>query len=324
MNRLPSLTAAEEPTKLASVTAAITSVFSPAWWPWSAVTVIVVVTIPAGHIRQSSSPASTARLRASACTRSTARTFCTSIATAAHTGDTAASVRLRSGRLLASERGGTRHQARERGQLQDGSYPMRQPLAGQHEPGRDRDRVGHDRRGAGGGQHVAPLVRGLQHAGPGGVDAGRPGVEQGLGEATGCRAQVECDSAGRIDPEGGQGAGELDRPPQGTRMAYPDGSVRPHPCRGLAAGRPLTRTLPSLDQPGGIVQAGKAALEQGEQRDERGAPGSGHGGVLLVLGPMGGPSGQGGPRTKRSRQPMRPRTPKRPLRTAAAWQYAEI
>src|SRR2546430_17204787 len=72
MNRLPSLTAAEEPTKLASVTAAITSDFSPAWWPCSAVTVIVVVTIPAGHIRQSSSPASSARLRASACTRNTA------------------------------------------------------------------------------------------------------------------------------------------------------------------------------------------------------------------------------------------------------------
>src|SRR6266550_1585393 len=102
MNRLPSLTAADEPAKLASVTAAITSVFSPAWWPWSAVTVIVVVTIPAGHIRQ---------------TRSTARTFCTSIATAAQTGDTA-SVRLRSGRLLATD--GTRHQARERRQLQDG------------------------------------------------------------------------------------------------------------------------------------------------------------------------------------------------------------
>src|SRR5438132_9364661 len=69
MNRLPSLTAAEELTKLASVTAAITSDFSPAWWPCSAVTVIVVVTIAAGHIRQSSSPASSARLRASACTR---------------------------------------------------------------------------------------------------------------------------------------------------------------------------------------------------------------------------------------------------------------
>src|SRR5258705_12794444 len=104
MNRLPSLTAAEEPTKLASVTAAITSPFSPAWWPCSAVTVIVVVTIPVGHIRQSSSPASSARLRASACTRNTARTFCTSIATAAQTGDTAASVRLRSGRRLASDR----------------------------------------------------------------------------------------------------------------------------------------------------------------------------------------------------------------------------
>ena len=58
MNRLPSLTAAEEPTKLASVTAAITSPFSPAWWPCSAVTLIVVVIIPAGHFRQSSSPAS--------------------------------------------------------------------------------------------------------------------------------------------------------------------------------------------------------------------------------------------------------------------------
>src|SRR5690242_13585327 len=104
MNRLPRLTAAEEPTKLASVTAAITSPFSPAWWPCSAVTVIVVVTIPAGHIRQSSSPASSARLRASACTRNTARTFCASIATAAQTGDTAASVRLRSGGRLASER----------------------------------------------------------------------------------------------------------------------------------------------------------------------------------------------------------------------------
>src|SRR5580693_5630630 len=104
MNRLPRLTAADEPTRLASVTAAITSPFSPAWWPCSAVTVIVVVTIPAGHIRQSSSPASSARLRASACTRNTARTFCTSIATAAQTGDTADSVRLRSGRRLASER----------------------------------------------------------------------------------------------------------------------------------------------------------------------------------------------------------------------------
>src|SRR5947209_10829245 len=104
MNRLPRLTAAEEPTKLASVTAEITSDFSPAWWPCSAVTVIVVVTIPAGHIRQSSSPASSARLRASACTRNTARTFCTSIAAAAQTADTAASVRLRSGRRLASER----------------------------------------------------------------------------------------------------------------------------------------------------------------------------------------------------------------------------
>jgi hypothetical protein len=33
-------------------------------------------------------------LRASACTRNTARTFCTSIAMAAKTGDTGASVRL--------------------------------------------------------------------------------------------------------------------------------------------------------------------------------------------------------------------------------------
>src|SRR6266567_8909052 len=156
MNRLPRLTAAEEPTKLASVTAAITSPFSPAWWPCSAVTVIVVATIPVGHIRQSASPASSARLRASACTRNTARTFCTSIATAAQTGDTAASVRLRSGRRLASERDGTQHQARERRQLQDGPYPVWQHLAEQHEPGRDHDqrgpdrgRVRHDRRGAG-------------------------------------------------------------------------------------------------------------------------------------------------------------------------------
>src|SRR5690349_24823076 len=178
MNRLPSFTAADEPAKLASVTAAITSVFSPAWWPWSAVTVIVVVTIPAGHIRQSSSPASTARLRASACTRSTARTFCTSIATAAHTGDTAASVRLRSGRLLASERGGTRHQARERGQLQVGSYPVRQPLAGQHEPGRDRDRGGHDRRCAGCCQHVPSPVRGMQDAVPADVAPYERGATQ--------------------------------------------------------------------------------------------------------------------------------------------------
>jgi hypothetical protein len=55
----------------------------------------------------------------------------------------------------------------------------------------------------------------LAGTGVDGVDAGRPGIEQGLGEAAGRRAQVERDSAGRIDPEDGQGAGELDRPPAG-------------------------------------------------------------------------------------------------------------
>src|SRR5690242_9770324 len=211
MNRLPSFTAADEPAKLASVTAAITSVFSPAWWPWSAVTVIVVVTIPAGHIRQSSSPASSALLRASAWTRSTARTFCTSIATAAQTGDTAASVRLRSRRLLASERDGARHQARERRPLQDGSYPVRQPLAERHEPGRDWDRVGHDRRGAGGGQDVAPLVRALQHDGPGGVgrdERGQRGQPQpAVADQLGGDVAVGQQAGGRSEGCGGGAAG---------------------------------------------------------------------------------------------------------------------
>jgi hypothetical protein len=47
----------------------------------------------------------------------------------------------------------------------------------------------------------------LAGAGVDGVDAGCPGIKQGLGEAAGCRAQVECDSARRVDPEGGQGVG---------------------------------------------------------------------------------------------------------------------
>ena len=70
-------------------------------------------------------------------------------------------------------------------------------------------------------------------------------------------------------------------------MAYPDGSVRPHPGPWAGCGHAVDQDLALLDQPGGIVQAGKAALERGEQRDEWGAPGSGHGGVLLVLGPNG-------------------------------------
>ena len=54
----------------------------------------------------------------------------------------------------------------------------------------------------------------LADAGVDGVDAGRPGIEQRLGEAAGCRAQVERDGAGSVDPEGGQGVGQLDRPAQ--------------------------------------------------------------------------------------------------------------
>jgi hypothetical protein len=75
----------------------------------------------------------------------------------------------------------------------------------------------------------------LAGAGIDGVDAGRPSIEQGLGEAAGRGAQVERDSAGGVNPEDGEGAGELDRPPQRARMAYLDGSVRAHAC--VRAGR---------------------------------------------------------------------------------------
>ena len=53
----------------------------------------------------------------------------------------------------------------------------------------------------------------LAGAGVDGVDTGRPGVEQGLGEAAGRGAQVERDSAGRVDAERRQGVGELDSAP---------------------------------------------------------------------------------------------------------------
>jgi hypothetical protein len=81
----------------------------------------------------------------------------------------------------------------------------------------------------------------LAGAGVDRVDADCPGIEQGLGKAAGCRAQVERDSAARVDPEGGQGVGQLDRPAQQARVAYLDGGV------GLArvcAGWPRARRRP--------------------------------------------------------------------------------
>jgi hypothetical protein len=87
-----------------------------------------------------------------------------------------------------------------------------------------------------------------------------------------------------------------------------------------------------FDEAGGIVEAGEAALEQGEQRDEGGAPGSEHGRVLRGLGPVGqGPSGQGGPRAgpagsrrARARQNgccrwQRPGSPRGSSANAIAW-----
>jgi hypothetical protein len=52
----------------------------------------------------------------------------------------------------------------------------------------------------------------LAGTGVDGIDAGRPGVQQGLSEAAGRRAQVERDSTRRVDSERGQGVGKLDRP----------------------------------------------------------------------------------------------------------------
>jgi hypothetical protein len=159
----------------------------------------------------------------------------------------------------------------------------------------------------------------LAGAGVDGVDAGRAGVEQRLGEAAGCRAQVERDGAGRVDPEDGQGVGQLDRPAQRAGVAYLDGGVGSYAGSRALRRHAVDQDRAFLNQPGGIVEAGEAALEQGEQGDEGGAPGGGHGRVLLGLGlAEQGPSGQGGPRAGPCGFPPCPRTPKWPLPMAAA------
>ena len=84
-------------------------------------------------------------------------------------------------------------------------------------------------------------------------------------EAVSRRAQVQCGSAGRVDPEGGQGVGQLDRPAQQAGMAYPDGGVGSHARPRAFRGYAVDQDRAFLDQPGGIIEAGEAALEQGEQ-----------------------------------------------------------
>ena len=159
----------------------------------------------------------------------------------------------------------------------------------------------------------------LADTGIDGVDTGRPGIQQGLGEAAGRCAQVKRDDTGRVDLERGQRVGQLDHPAQPAGLAYPDGGVRAHTRPRAGRRHAVDQDRAVGDQPGGIFQAGKSVLEQSEQRDERDAPDRGHGKVLLALGPVGtGPSGQGGPRAARERQPPCPRTPRRPQPTAAA------
>jgi hypothetical protein len=104
-----------------------------------------------------------------------------------------------------------------------------------------------------GAQPTAELTR----AGVDGVDAGRPSVKEGLGEATGRRPQVEGDDAGRANPEGAQGVGELDRPAQWARAVYPDDGVRRTRVRGLVAGTSLTETTPSSMRRAGSSRSGK-------------------------------------------------------------------
>ena|SRR5436305_3706946 len=102
-------------------------------------------------------------------------------------------------------------------------------------------------------------------------------------------------------------------------MAYLDGGVGSYACSRAGCGHAVDQDRAFLDQWGGIVEAGETVLEQGEQRDDWGAPSSGHGRVLLGLGlAEQGPSGQGGSRAGPCGRPWYPRTLKRPQPTAAA------
>ena len=67
------------------------------------------------------------------------------------------------------ERDRAHHQARERRHLQNGPHAAGQPFTEQNEPGRDRHGIGHHRRAARRRQRITPLIRPLQHAGPGRV-----------------------------------------------------------------------------------------------------------------------------------------------------------
>ncbi len=110
-----------------------------------------------------------------------------------------------------------------------------------------------------------------------------------------CRAQVERDNAGRVDPEGGQGVGQLYRPAQRAGMAYLDGGVGSHARARAGRGHAVDQDHAFLDQPGGIVQAAEAAPEQGVQR---------YGGVSMAAGRAGFSMGSGvdGAGTERSRR----------------------
>lgn len=150
-----------------------------------------------------------------------------------------------------------------------------------------------------------------------GVDAGRPGIEQSLGKATSCSAEVESYSAGSIDPEGSQGMSQLDRPAQQPRLPYLYGGAGSHARPRAFHGHPVDKHSAFLDRPNRIINAGKPAPEQSNKGDKRGTPGGSHDGFLLELGPKEhGPSPQGGPRAPYRRMPNRPQP------TAAASQCA--
>jgi hypothetical protein len=81
-----------------------------------------------------------------------------------------------------------------------------------------------------------------------GIDAGRSGVEQGLGEAAGGRPQVNGDPPARIDVEGVEGVCQLRRSAQSLDHAQRDGVTHGDERRRVGARKPVDEYLAGSDE----------------------------------------------------------------------------
>jgi hypothetical protein len=97
----------------------------------------------------------------------------------------------------------------------------------------------------------------------------RAGIEEGLGESSGGRAEVECHRAPDIEIERSERAAQLDRPTQRLRREDTDSRVGAHPRRWVRNGGTVDEDEAAGDDYDRISYRGEPAAQQMGERDER-------------------------------------------------------